>query len=88
MNKILSEFDWNKMYRCIVKHAIFAYELSCELLYASPDDDELRTNQYNMSKILYKLLSKFIWTEVVSCGRCLNDIMQDWPKVTQESLFQ
>ncbi len=77
MEKILLQFEWNKLYWCSVKHSIFAYELACELLYANKWDWIIEEIQRSAKNTMYSILSKFLWKPVVLCWRCLNDMIED-----------
>lgn len=76
MQNILLHFKWNKLYWCQVKHSVFAYELSCELLYADWNNISFLENQRKCAENMYKILSKFINQDVVVCWRCLNDALE------------
>ena len=76
MQQIFDTFEWDHKYWCLVKHTIFAYELSCELLYSDPLNKTFIATQQECSETMYKVLSKFIWTDVVTCWRCLNEIIE------------
>lgn len=55
---------------CTTKHAIFAYTLWCELNSANPDFEQIKKW---LSKQMYSSLSLFLWEDIETCGRCLND---------------
>ena len=73
MQKIFDEFNWDHKYWCLLKHSVFAYELACELLYSDHSSEEFRAMQQQCSENMYTIISKFIWTDVVTCWRCLAD---------------
>ncbi len=73
MQVIMQVFEWNDKYRCAVKHSIFAYTLSTEILYSDMNNKVFAEAQKTSSERMYKTISKFIWTEIVTCGRCLSD---------------
>lgn len=55
---------------CTTKHAIFAYTLACELNSANEDFEFIKKS---LSKQMYSSLSLFLWYDIETCGRCLND---------------
>lgn len=73
MQVIMDTFWWNDKYWCALKHSIFAYTLATELLYSDMNNKSFAEAQKMASERMYKVISKFIWTEVVTCGRCLSD---------------
>jgi hypothetical protein len=76
MQQIFDTFSWDHKYWCLLKHAIFSYELSCELLYSDSENKMFIALQQECSDNMYKILSKFIGTDVVMCWRCLNEIIE------------
>ena len=63
--------------RCLVKHSIASYQFAQELRatdYSSIDYMELaeKANAY-----MYECISKFLWVQLVTCGRCLREILSD-----------
>lgn len=77
--KIMEEIGkgWDHKYRCATKHAIFAYELACEVLYANPNNTDIQEIQDQCSKNMYAMLSKFMGMEMVMCGRCFDDALNE-----------
>ena len=73
MQVIMDTFWGNNKYWCALKHSIFAYTLSTELLYSDIKNKTFAESQKMSAQRMYRALSKFIWTEVVTCGRCLSD---------------
>jgi len=73
MQVIMDTFSGNDKYWCAVKHSIFAYTLATELLYSDMNNKTFAESQKMASDRMYKTISKFIWTEVVTCWRCLSD---------------
>jgi len=78
MQVIKDRYNGNDKLRCAVKHSIFAYTLATEILYANMNwDRQFQVLQKSSAIRMYKTLSKFIGTEVVTCGRCLSDQIND-----------
>lgn len=73
MQKIMDDYNGNNKLWCAVKHSIFAYTLATELLYADMNNDTFRQTQKSAAIRMYNTVSAFIWTEVVSCWRCLSE---------------
>lgn len=76
MDKIKTENSDHKRW-CAVKHSIFAYELSCEVMYANVWDEDIANYQSMCAENMYNILSRFLWLEVTLCWRCINDELLD-----------
>lgn len=75
MKKMLELFDWDKQYRCLVKHAIASWGYATEVMYADKDADYVIL-QHNSYEQMMKILSKFLKAPaMVTCWRCLQDIL-------------
>lgn len=71
LKELAKEYDWE--YWCLVKHAIASYQFAQELQNNDMDNLEYSEMAEETSKYMFECLSKFLWTEVVTCGRCLAD---------------
>jgi hypothetical protein len=69
---------------CCVKHSIFAYELSCEILYAENGLIN-KINQEKCAQNMYIILSKFLSYPTVMCGRCLQDQLNNNKPIQTET---
>lgn len=63
--------------RCIVKHSIACYQFSQELLNTDMDNMDYIELAEHANVYMYECISKFLWVELVTCGRCLNDELSD-----------
>lgn len=58
---------------CLVKHSIASYQFSQEILNTNMDDLDYIHLAETAHKYMYECVSKFLWVEMVTCGRCLSD---------------
>lgn len=63
--------------RCLVKHSIASYQFSQELLNTNMDDLDYIHLAETAYRYMYECISKFLWVEIVTCGRCLQDELAD-----------
>lgn len=73
MQAIKDLYNGNEKIWCALKHSIFAYTLATEILYSDMNNPQFIKLQRQSAYRMYKTLSKFIGIEVVSCGRCLSE---------------
>ena len=58
---------------CLVKHAIASYQFSQEILNTNMDDLDYIHIAETAYRYMYECISKFLWVEIVTCARCLQD---------------
>lgn len=58
---------------CICKHAIASYQFSQEILNTDMNDLDYIHLAETAYKYMYECISKFLWVEMVTCARCLDD---------------
>ena len=58
---------------CLVKHAIATYQFSQEVLNTNMDDLDYIHLAETSYQYMYECISKFLWVEIVTCARCLQD---------------
>lgn len=63
--------------RCLVKHSIASYQFSQELLNTDMNNSDYAELAEHASQYMYECISKFLWVELVTCGRCLSDELAD-----------
>lgn len=59
--------------RCCTKHAIASYQFSQEVLNTNMDDMDYIHLAETAYQYMYECISKFLWVEMVTCARCLQD---------------
>lgn len=69
--------DYNQESRCELKHKIWVYQFSQELLDTNIDNDDYIKLAEESYMSMMESLSRFLWTEIVSCGRCLQDELEN-----------
>lgn len=75
MSMIKNEFDTNHIYRCAVKHAIAIRWTATEVSYTDIENAKYLDIQQSATEILYVTLSKWLNQEVVTCWRCMEDML-------------
>ena len=64
-------------WHCILKHAISSYQFAQELR----DTDEDNTDYSELAEFayqyMYECVSKYLWVDLVTCWRCLKDILDE-----------
>ncbi len=63
--------------RCITKHSIAGYQFSQELLNTDMNNSDYMELAEHASQYMYECISKFLWVNLVTCGRCLSDELAD-----------
>lgn len=59
--------------RCLVKHSIASYQFSQEVLNTNMDDVVYTHLAEAAYQYMYECVSKFLWVDLVTCWRCLQD---------------
>ena len=59
--------------RCLVKHSIASYQFSQEVLNTNMSDLDYVHLAETAYQYMYECISKFLWVEIVTCARCLQD---------------
>ncbi len=75
LKKLAPHYD--KEYHCLLKHMIISYELALELFL----DDMASSERYDIAmattQLMYKVVSKYMWVGLATCGRCLSDELEN-----------
>lgn len=75
LKKLSPRYD--KEYHCLLKHMIISYELALELFL----DDMASSERYDIAmattQLMYKVVSKYMWVGLATCGRCLSDELEN-----------
>lgn len=58
---------------CLVKHSIASYQFSQEILNTNMDDADYVHLAETAYQYMYECISKFLWVQIVTCSRCLQD---------------
>lgn len=58
---------------CITKHSIASYQFAQELLATDFNNMDYIELAEKASQYMYECVSKFLWVDIVTCGRCLSD---------------
>lgn len=62
--------------RCEMKHQIWVYQFTQELVDTDPDNETYLKLAEDSYVSMIKTLSKFLWVEIATCGRCILDVLQ------------
>ena len=65
--------EYNHKTRCLVKHSIKEWGIAEEVWNTDMDNDRYEEIMLDAETFCYKCLSLFLWTEIVTCWRCLTD---------------
>lgn len=63
----------DNQWHCIVKHAIASYQFTQELLATDFENEDYIKLAEMASQYMYSCVSKYLWIDIVTCGRCLAD---------------
>lgn len=58
---------------CIIKHSIASYQFSQEILNVDMDNIDYVHLAEAAYQYMYECISKFLWVDLVTCWRCLQD---------------
>lgn len=75
LKKLSPHYD--KEYHCLVKHMIIAYELALELFLNDMSSNERYDIAMATTQLMYKVVSKYMWVGLATCGRCLSDEIEN-----------
>lgn len=64
---------YNSELHCILKHSIACYQFAQELWNVDMKNEDYMAMAEYTSKYMYECASKYLWVEVVTCGRCITD---------------
>lgn len=67
----------NNQWHCIVKHAIASYQFTQELLATDFENEDYIKLAEMASQYMYSCVSKYLWIDIVTCGRCMKDILDE-----------
>lgn len=74
MRKLKEEaIECDNHMRCLVKHSIASFQFSQEVLNTNMDDLDYMHLAETAYQYMYECVSKFLWVELVTCARCLED---------------
>lgn len=65
--------DYDHKARCLVKHSIKEWWIAEEVWNTDMDNERFEEIMLDAETFCYKCLSLFLWTEIVTCWRCLTD---------------
>lgn len=75
LKDMAKEYDWD--FHCLMKHSIASYQFAQELLNNDMDNmDYIELAEYE-GKYMYECASKYLGTDIVTCGRCLADSLAE-----------
>ena len=75
LRKLSPHYD--REYHCLVKHMIIAYELALELFLNDMASSERYDIAMATTQLMYKVVSKYMWVWLATCGRCLSDELEN-----------
>lgn len=75
LRKLSPHYD--REYHCLVKHMIIAYELALELFLNDMASGERYDIAMATTQLMYKVVSKYMWVWLATCGRCLSDELEN-----------
>lgn len=65
--------NYDRKCHCLLKHAIKEWGIAEEVWNTDKDNDVYEALMLDAENYMYKVLSKYLWTEIVTCWRCLAD---------------
>lgn len=71
---------WNNpdnKWHCLCKHAISSYQFAQELRDTDQDNIDYIELAEFAYQYMYECVSKYLWVELVTCWRCLKDILDE-----------
>ncbi len=75
LKKLSPHYD--KEYHCLLKHMIISYELALELFLNDMASAERYDIAMSTTQLMYKIVSKYMWVGLATCGRCLSDELEN-----------
>lgn len=69
--------DYNEQRWCITKHSIATYQFAQEVLATDMNNEDYIQLAEEASRYMYKCVSKLLWIDIVTCGRCLQDELSE-----------
>lgn len=75
LKKLSPHYD--KEYHCLLKHMIVSYELALELFLNDMASAERYDIAMSTTQLMYKVVSKYMWVGLATCGRCLSDELEN-----------
>lgn len=74
MRKLKEEaVECDEHMRCLVKHSIASFQFSQEVLNTNMNDLNYTHLAEKAYQYMYECISKFLWVDIVTCARCLED---------------
>lgn len=71
LKKLAIKYD--KKCHCLLKHAIKEWGIAEEVWNTDMDNETYEALMLDAENYMYKVLSQYLWTEIVTCWRCLTD---------------
>lgn len=71
LKKLAVKYD--RKCHCLLKHAIKERGIAEEVWNTDKDNDVYEALMLAAENYMYKVLSQYLWTEIVTCWRCLTD---------------
>ena len=68
--------DCDEQRWCEMKHKIWVYQFTQELVDTDPDNEEYINLAEESYTSMVKTLSQFLWVEIATCWRCILDSLQ------------
>lgn len=68
--------DCDEQRWCEMKHKIWVYQFTQELVDTDPDNEEYINLAEESYASMVKTLSQFLWVEIATCWRCILDSLQ------------
>lgn len=75
LKKLSPHYD--KEYHCLLKHMVISYELALELFLNDMASAERYDIAMSTTQLMYKIVSKYMWVGLATCGRCLSDELEN-----------
>lgn len=75
LKKLSPHYD--KEFHCLLKHMVMAYELALELFLNDMASSERYDIAMATTQLMYKVVSKYMWVGLATCGRCLADELEN-----------
>lgn len=69
--------EYNVKMHCLLKHAIKERGIAEEVWNSDMDNVIYEQIMLDAETFMYKILSQYLWTEIVTCWRCLKDALEE-----------
>lgn len=65
--------DYDQEMHCLLKHAIKEWWIAEEVWNTDMDNEVYESLMLDAENFMYKVLSRYLWTDIVTCWRCILD---------------